>query len=81
MIGDALRRRAIELGVEVTYDDVDQVTHDADEVVVARVVEVLEEDRSRHPAHIVEPIHLDPALTVAVAATPTDAELTVEGTG
>lgn len=80
MIGDALRRRAIELGVEVTYDDVDQATHDADEAVVARVVEVLEDDRSRHPAGVVAPIHLDPSRPVRVTAAPTDAELLVDGT-
>ncbi len=80
MIDDALRRRAIELGVEVTYDDVDQVTHDADETIVARVVDVLDDDHSRHPGGIVAPIHLDPAATVVVSSRPTDAELSVDGT-
>ena len=79
MISDALRRRAIELGVEVTYDDVDQVTHDADETVVTRVVEVLDDDHRRHPGGVVAPIHLDPALPVMVSGTPTDAELLVGG--
>lgn len=80
MIGDALRHRAIELGVEVTYDDVDQATHDADESVVARVVEVLDADQRNHPDGIVAPIHLDPTRSVPVSARPTDAELLIDGT-
>ena len=80
MISDALRRRAIELGIEVAYDDVDHVTQDADEAVVERVVEVLEDDDGRHPGGVVAPIHLDPARPVMVSATPTDAELLVDGT-
>jgi len=79
MISDALRRRAIELGVEVAYEDVDQVIHDADEAVVTRVVEVLDDDRQRHPAGVVAPIHLDPTSPVPVTATPTDAQLLVDG--
>lgn len=79
MIGDALRRRAVELGVEVTYEDVDQVIHDADETVVARVVEILGDDQGRHPRGIVDPIHLDPSQPVMVSAKPSDAELLVDG--
>lgn len=79
MISDALRRRATELGVEVTYEDVDQVIHDADEAVVTRVVEVLDDDRQRHPAGVVAPIHLDPSRPVSVSVTPSDAELLVDG--
>lgn len=79
MISDALRRRAIELGVDVTYEDVEQVIHDADEEIVARVVEILDDDQARHPTGIVEPIHLDPSQPVVVSTQPTDAELLVDG--
>ena len=79
MISDVLRRRAAELGVEITYEDVDQKTHEADEAVVTRVVEVLDDDHRRHPGGVVAPIHLDPALPVIVSSKPTDAELLVDG--
>lgn len=80
MIGDALRTHAAGLGVEVVYEDVDQVIHEADEHVVARVVEVLDADRRNHTDGIVAPIHLDPARPVPVTGRPTDAELLVDGT-
>jgi len=82
MIPDALRRRAIELGVQVTYEDVDQVVHDADSAVVARVVEVLEADRSDQPEWV-PPVHLDLRTPVPVDSATravTDAELIVDGT-
>ncbi|WP_420451911.1 4-alpha-glucanotransferase [Ilumatobacter sp.] len=79
MISDALRRRAVELGVDVEYEDVDQVVHDADEAVVERVVEVLDEDSSRASGGIVEPIHLDPRRAIRVAGRVDDVELRVGG--
>ena len=80
MIGEALRERAVELGVELAYEDVDQVLHDADPVVVAQVVGVLEADRARVTGHdIVASIHLDPRRPVEVSARVTDAELLIDG--
>lgn len=67
MITDALRRRAAELGVQVTYVDVDGVHHDADPQVVARVVEVLDDD-DRRPTPVVPPVHLGTTRPVPVAA-------------
>lgn len=90
MISDALRTKAVDLGVDVTYEDVDQVVHDADEAVVAHVVDVLDANRREHPDGLVPPVHLDPARPVAIrpagapgrsgASGPTDAELVVDGT-
>ncbi len=81
MITDALRRRAIQLGVQLTYDDVDQVTHDADPEVVARIVEVLDGDAPRTPPAIPH-VHLDPSRPITVdgrLGTITDAQLLVDG--
>jgi len=80
MIDDVLRRRAIELGVELTYEDVDQVVHAADPLVVAQVVDVLDADHARVTGHdIVASIHLDPRRPVEVSARVTDAELLIDG--
>lgn len=84
MSTDALRRRAIELGVELTYEDVDQVVHDADPDVVERVVEVLDDDRARRTGHdIAPPVHVNPTSgplrPILVDARVTDAELEVAG--
>ncbi len=79
MISDALRQRAVELGVDVTYEDVDQIVHDADEAVVERVVEVLGDDLARAPSRPVPPIHLDPLRPIVVAARVDDARLLLDG--
>ena len=79
MITDALRRRAAELGVQLTYEDVDGVDHDADPVVVERVVEMLADDRARLGRDpIVAPVHLDPSTPVRVDGPIGDAELLVD---
>jgi 4-alpha-glucanotransferase len=81
MITDALRRRAGQLGVQLTYEDVDQVEHDADPDVVERVVEILDADRLRTDGHDFAPsIHLRPSQPIDVDGAVDDAELSVDGT-
>ncbi|MGB3736857.1 MAG: 4-alpha-glucanotransferase, partial [Ilumatobacter sp.] len=80
MITDALRRRATELGVQLSYEDVDQVVHDADPEVVARVVEILDGGAGTTPS--LPHVHLDPRRPVPIAEAfgpATDAELVVDG--
>ena len=80
VITDALRRRATELGVQLSYEDVDQVVHDADPEVVARVVEILDGGAGTTPS--LPHVHLDPRRPVPIAeafGSATDAELVVDG--
>lgn len=78
-----LLQRASELGVVVRYDDVDQVSHDADPEVLARVVEILEADRADSRRHVVAGVHVvepgAPVSTVDVNGSVDDVSLVVAG--
>lgn len=81
-----LAQRATDLGVVVRYEDVDQVSHDADPDVLARVVEILEADRAESRRHVVDGVHVvDPggprgAIRIGVRGRVDDASLIVGGT-
>ncbi len=82
MISAALRRRASELGVQLTYEDVDHVVHDADPAVVEQVVEVLAAAEAGAGPGVVAPVHVMAGTTenrVPIAARATDAALLVDG--
>jgi len=78
---DALRARAEQLGVQTTYHDVHGMLHHADETTLAHVVAVLEADRASVAAtpRVATPLHLAAAGPVSVAASVTEANLTVTG--
>jgi 4-alpha-glucanotransferase len=67
---DALRHRATELGVEVSYWDVAGQLHHASESTLRAVVDVLESDVAAGPARQLEPVLVirEAAATVAVGA-------------
>jgi 4-alpha-glucanotransferase len=68
---DALRRRATELGVEVSYWDVTGQLHHASESTLRAVVDVLEADAASGPARQVEPVLVvreAAAATIAVGS-------------
>lgn len=81
MNSDALRARAGELGVQVSYHDVDGVLHDADDAVLARVVDVLEADRvaAAIDRRSAPAIHFATAGPVPVHGHLSDVEFTVGG--
>ncbi len=82
-----LTRRAVALGVEVQYEDVDGKVHAADPEVLATVVDVLAADAERWRETTVPHVHVvgAPAAPVVVAAgsgreeTVADAAIVVEG--
>jgi 4-alpha-glucanotransferase len=78
---DALRTRAEQLGVQTTYHDVHGVLHRADDATLARVVEVLEADRSAAAAtpRVAAPLHLVGDGPLQVGARVSDASLIVAG--
>jgi 4-alpha-glucanotransferase len=71
-----LRRRAAELGIDVRYEDVDQVWHDADPTSLAMVVEVLDADAAVSDGPV-DPVVIGAARPVTVSGTITDVELTL----
>lgn len=72
---EALRHRAVELGVEVSYRDVSGTLHHASESTLRAVVDVLEADRAGPPRQV-EPVIVvrDGAVPVSVGG-PRDVEL------
>ena len=87
-MNETLHLRARELGVQREYEDVDQVTHVADDEVVERVVEILDDDRTAGHAALVDPIHVvapsasggaTNGRTVFVGVSVDDASLLVDG--
>jgi 4-alpha-glucanotransferase len=80
---DELRRRAIDLGVVVRYEDVDHVNHDVDPEVLERVVEILDADRADSRRVVVAGVHVvEPgtrSASVAVTGPVDDASLVVDG--
>lgn len=83
MKGSDLRRRASELGVELRYEDVDKVTHEADDDVLEVVVAELEADNAAGQHRATEPILvLEPQATqvrLPGTASVHDAALTIIG--
>jgi 4-alpha-glucanotransferase len=80
-VSDALRARAVELGVQTNYHDVDGALHHADDVVVAHVVAILEADRSKVAAasRLGEPLHIAASGPYNVRARVDEATLSVDG--
>ena len=76
---DPVVDRAAALGVEVVYEDVDQVRHEADLEVLGRVVDVLEDDAARSRRTAVPPVHLSGHGPVRLVAPIADARLDVAG--
>jgi 4-alpha-glucanotransferase len=72
----SLQRRALELGIDIRYEDVDQVWHDADPSSLALVVDVLDADAAV-PDGPVDPVVIGTARPVAVTGAITDLELTL----
>ena len=80
VMSQTLRRTALDLGVELEYEDVDHVVHEADEVVVERIVEVLADDAAATRSTVVTALHLDPDAPVVTRSRVRDASLLVDGT-
>ena len=82
MTSGELRERAHALGIQVSYHDVDGVLHDADDAVLARVVDVLEADRAAAAIdrRRVAPIHFATAGPLPVRGHVTDTDLAVGAT-
>jgi 4-alpha-glucanotransferase len=78
-MNDALRARAEELGVQVSYTDVGGNHHDADDIALQRVVDVLEADRASALGvdRVAAPLHLAAAEPLRVTARVTQTILTV----
>jgi 4-alpha-glucanotransferase len=81
-----LRARAVELGVEVRYEDSEGRWHDAHAEALAVVVDVLEADARSGGRPVVEPVEvvtnaavLGTAATIAVRGAIRDAMLELEG--
>jgi 4-alpha-glucanotransferase len=72
---DALRRRATDLGVELSYWDVTGHLHQASESTLRAVVDVLEADASGGPARQLEPVVLVPASAQVAVGSLTELEL------
>ncbi|MEJ7800726.1 MAG: 4-alpha-glucanotransferase [Ilumatobacter sp.] len=78
-----LLQRAVELGVIIRYEDVDQVMHDADPEVLGRVVEILEADRAESRRTVVPGVHVagprTASITIEVTGVINDASLIADG--
>ena len=79
MTTSALHERARELGVQLTYRDVDDIDHTTPDAVLAPIVDALAADRARLPSPVVAAVHLDHRRPVAVGGSVTDAVLVVDG--
>jgi 4-alpha-glucanotransferase len=84
--GAALRARAVELGVEVRYEDSEGRWHESDAGALALVVDVLESDARSGGPPVVAPVEvvtngamLGTAATVSVRGAVRDAVLELEG--
>jgi 4-alpha-glucanotransferase len=73
---EALRRRATELGLEVSYWDVTGRFHHATDSTLRAVVDVLEADAADAPARQLEPVIVDPRAALDVGPL-TELELTL----
>lgn len=80
-MSDALHTRAAELGVQISYRDVNGQARCADDVVVAQVVAILEADQAAAGAagHLAEPLHLAAVGPLTVRAHVDQAVLTARG--
>lgn len=80
-MSDALRTRAGELGVQVTYHDVTGTLHHADSTTLEHVVAVLEADRASASStpRVAAALHFSTAGSVPVRSRVGEASLTVDG--
>ncbi len=80
-MNDALRTRAGELGVQVSYHDVAGILHHADDVALEHVVAVLEADRASvaSTTRVAAPLHLATSGDLTVQARVDAATVTVQG--
>lgn len=80
-MSDALRARAEELGVQVTYHDVAGTLHHADAATLEHVVAVLEADRASVAStpRVAPALHFSTAGAVPVHSRVGEASLTVHG--
>jgi len=78
---DALRARAVELGVQTSYHDVGGGLHHADDHVLDVVVQILEADRAHATAtsRVAPALHLAAHGPIPVSARVTDASIDIEG--
>ncbi len=72
---DALRRRATELGVELSYRDVTGQLHHASDATLRAVVDVLEADVADGPAPRLEPVIVAGATAPVVVGSLSELEL------
>ncbi len=82
-MSETLRVRAVELGVQVEYHDVDGQLHHAPDTTLELVVEELEADRERADAvkRSTPPLHIARSGNpVPVSATVTEATIDIDGT-
>lgn len=80
-MSESLHARAGELGVQTSYHDVDGVLHHADDIVIARVIAILEADRSSAIGadRLGDPLHVAGIGPFTVRAHVDHALLTVDG--